>query len=188
VRSGWTNRVGLDWQAPAERLLGEFHRQVPRRVPERGGCSSAVSRPVPSSSAGDADYNQVRPHSAHQGLTAEAARLSSGGAPAAQPRPVRPGARYPRGTRAAMNNQHSLCRCGTDGEQVNRTFRGDTRRRDNTTCLRHHAHRFRRAIDPSFASSHPWGTSPRLAIVTNHPCGRDSIERAIAIQLRRIRL
>ena len=48
------------------------------------------------------DYNQVRPHSAHGGLTPEAAHLRSAGA------------------RAAMNNQDSHSYCGTGGERVSR--------------------------------------------------------------------
>jgi hypothetical protein len=64
------------------------------------------------------DYNQVRPHLAHGGLTPEAAHLRSEGARPRNPDQPRraPATIAPAG--AAMNNQDSHSHCGTAGEQV----------------------------------------------------------------------
>ena len=85
------------------------------------------------------DYNQVRPLGPprpHARGRAPPVR----GRPAAQPRPVPPGARYHRRAEAAMNNQDFHCRRGTDGEHVIWS--------DHTDILLRFDQRWLRAVDP----------------------------------------
>jgi hypothetical protein len=120
----WTNRIGHPvalhraWQANPERLRRKLHRQVSRRVPERGDvrqpgrgpcCHRALAmRLQPGATA----LGPPRPHPRGRAPPVR-------GRPAAQPRPAPPHARYHRAAGATMNHQDSHSHCGTVGEQVN---------------------------------------------------------------------
>jgi putative transposase len=77
----WTHRIGIDWHyiAPGKPqqngFVESFKRQAAGRVPERGSLRQpAAARAVIE--RWRLDYNHVRPHSAHGGLTPEAVRLN----------------------------------------------------------------------------------------------------------------
>jgi hypothetical protein len=123
----WTNRTGTLWHyiAPGkptqnafvESFIGRFRDEC---LNEDVFAGLAEARAVIERWRGD--YNRVRPHSAHGGLTPEAAHLCAAGARLRNPGPASPGARYNRGAGASMNNQDSHSHCRTQGEQASSPF------------------------------------------------------------------
>jgi Integrase core domain len=114
----WSNRAGTrHYIAPGKPTQNALVESFIRRFRDECLNEEVFGSPAEARAVIERwrlDYNQVRPHSAHGGLTLDGPRAPGCATPDQAP----PGARYRRGAGAAMNNQDSHCRRGTDGEQV----------------------------------------------------------------------